>query len=94
MSTQFDSFVKEHGIISQLSALRTPQQNEVAKRRNRTLMDMVRSMMSFSSFPVSFWGYALDTMTYLLNLVSSKSVPLTPTKIWIGRKPTLQHIHI
>ena len=54
MSTQFDSFLKEHRIISQLSALRTPQQNRVVERRNQTLMDIVRSMVSFSSLPVSF----------------------------------------
>ena len=57
-------------------------------------MDKVRSMMSFSSLPVFFWGYALDTTTYLLNLMPSKWVPLTPKKIWKGLKPNLQHIHI
>ena len=50
--------------------------------------------MSFSSLPISFWGYSLDTMTYLLNLVPSKSIPLTPMEKWEGRKPSLQHIHI
>ena len=94
MSTQFDSFLKEHEIISQLSAPGTPQKNGVGERRNRTFVDMVRLMMIFSSFSVSFWEYALDTIAYLLNLVPSKSVPLTPTKIWKGHKPSLQHIHI
>ena len=37
------------------------QQNGVAKRRNRTLLDMVRSMMSYGSLPSNFWGYALET---------------------------------
>ena len=55
---------------------------------------MVRSMMSFSSLPISCWGNALDIVTYLLNLASSKSVPLTPIEIWKGHKPSLQHIHI
>ncbi|RVW45679.1 hypothetical protein CK203_101179 [Vitis vinifera] len=55
---------------------------------------MVKSMMSFLSLPVSFWGYALDTAPYFLNLVTSKTVPLTPIKMWKGRKPSLQHIHI
>ena len=47
MSGEFDYFLKKHEIISQLSALRTPQQNEMSKRRNETLMDMVRFIMSF-----------------------------------------------
>ena len=83
MSNEFDSFLKEHGIMSQLTALGTPQQNGVAKRRNRALVDMVRSMMSFSTLPTSFQGYALEIVGYLLNLVPSKSVPLTPMEIWM-----------
>ena len=40
-------------------------------------MDMVRSMMSYSDLPNSFWGHALETAAYILNLVPSKSVPTT-----------------
>ena len=72
----------------------TPQQNGVAERRNRTLLDMVRSMMSHATLPISFWGYALETAAYILNLVPSKSVPRTPQEMWTGRKPSLSHIHI
>ena len=82
------------GIVSQLSAPGTPQQNGVAKKRNRTLLDMVRSMLSYSSLSISFWGYALETDTYLLNLIPSKSVSNTPTELWNGRKPILNHIRI
>ena len=66
MSIEFVYFLKEHEILSQFSALGTPQQNGVAERRNRTLLDMVRSMMSLSTLPLSFWGYALETSTYIL----------------------------
>ncbi|XXG53381.1 hypothetical protein AAC387_Pa03g1479 [Persea americana] len=70
------------------------EENGVAERRNRTLLDMIRSMMSLSGLPISFWGYALDTAIYILNLVPSKSVPKTPQEFWSGRKPSLQHLHI
>ena len=60
----------------------------------RTLQDMVRSMLSYSSLPISFWGYAIETAMYLLNLVPSKTVPKTPTELWKGRKPSLSHIRI
>ena len=43
----------------------TPQQNDVAERRNRTLMEMVRSMMSYSPVPISLWGEALKTAMYI-----------------------------
>ena len=52
----------------------TPQQNGVAERRNRTLMEMVRSLMSYSSVPISLWGEALKTAMYILNRVPSKAV--------------------
>ncbi|RVW12616.1 Retrovirus-related Pol polyprotein from transposon TNT 1-94 [Vitis vinifera] len=94
MSNEFDSFLKKHRIISQLTAPGTPQQNEVAERRNRTLLDMMRSMMSFSTLPTSFWGYALENAGYLLNLASSKSVPLTIMEMWTSHKPGLHHVHI
>ena len=81
ISNEFVSFLKEHGILSQFSAPRTPQQNGVVERRNRTLLDMVRSMTSLSTLPVSFWGYALETTAYILNMVPSNSVPKTPMEM-------------
>ena len=57
-------------------------------------MEMVRSMMSYLDLPDSFWGYALEIVAYILNLVPSKSVPTTPTELWIRRKPSLSHIMI
>ena len=94
MSIEFVSFLKEHGILSQFSAPGTPQQNGVEKRRNRTLLDMVRSMISLSTLPLSFWGYALETIAYILNMVPSKSIPKTPMEMWTGRKLILSHIRI
>ena len=62
----------------------TLQQNGITERRNRILLEMVRSMMSYSTLPISFWGYALNTVMYLLNLVPSKSIPKTPVELWNG----------
>ena len=84
----------ENRILSQLTAPGTPQQNGVAERRNRTLLDMMRSMMSYFSLLTSFWGYALQTVVYILNMVPSKSIPNTPLELWNGRKPSLRHIRI
>ena len=56
MFIEFISFLKENGILSKLSALGTPQKNGVMESRNRTLLDMVGSMMSLSTLPLSFWG--------------------------------------
>ena len=51
-------------------------------------------MMSYSTLPISFWGYALNTTIHLLNLVPSKSIPKTPTELWSGRKPSMKYLHI
>ncbi|CAA0826244.1 Uncharacterized mitochondrial protein AtMg00710, partial [Striga hermonthica] len=83
-----------NGITSQLTAPGTPQQNGVAERRNRTLLEMVRSMMSYASLATSFWGYALETAAYLLNFVPSKSILNSPIELWSGRKPSFNHIRI
>ena len=73
--------------------LGTPQQNGVTERWNRTLMDMVRSMLSYSILPLSLWMHALKTVAYLLNRVPSKVVSTTPYELWIGKKPNLRHLH-
>jgi hypothetical protein len=69
-----------------------PQQNGVAERRSRTLMNMVRSMLRYSTLPISLWMDALKTAVHILNRVPSKLVPKTPYEIWTGRKPTLNYL--
>ena len=59
-------------------ATRNTIANGVSKRRDRTLLDMVRSMMSLTDLPLSFWGYALETAAFTLNTAPSKSVEMTP----------------
>ena len=84
LSTEFTQFLKENGILAQLTPPYTPQMNGVSERRNRTLLDMVRSMMSFSKLLISLWGYALETAVRVLNVLPSKSVSSTPYEIWKG----------
>jgi transposase InsO family protein len=72
-----NDFYRKHGIIHQYTMLYTLQQNGVAERRNRTLMDMVRSMMAYSDIPLSFWGEALHTAVHLLNHSLSKVVTVS-----------------
>nr|GEW10683.1 retrotransposon protein, putative, Ty1-copia subclass [Tanacetum cinerariifolium] len=54
------------------------------ERRNRTLLDMVRSMMSQTTLPKSFWDYALETAARILNMVPTKKVEKTPYEVWHG----------
>ena len=92
LSNQFKEFCEEKGILRHLIIPHTTQQNGVAKRRNRTLLDMTRSMMVQANLPISFWGNALLTSTYILNRVPSLSISSTPHELWHGKKPNLEHL--
>nr|GFC29544.1 hypothetical protein [Tanacetum cinerariifolium] len=70
--------MKDHGIIAHRIPPYTPQHNGVTERKNRTLLDMVRSMMSQTTLPKSFWDYALETTTRILNMVPTRKVEKTP----------------
>ena len=86
--------MNEYGILSQWTPPETPQLNGVSERRNRTLLDMLRSMMSRTELPSSFWGYALNCAILILNKVPSKSVQQTPYEIWTGKKPGFSFLKI
>ena len=75
---EFGLHLEQCGTVSQLMPPRTPQRNGVSERRNRTLLDMVRYMISLTNLPLSFWGYALETSAFKLNSEPSKSVETTP----------------
>ncbi|GJZ01840.1 retrotransposon protein, putative, ty1-copia subclass [Tanacetum coccineum] len=84
MSQEFLDHLKEHGIIAHQTPPYTPQHNGVSEMRNRTLIDMVRSMMSQSTIPKSFWDYALESAARSLNMVPTKKVEKTPYEETIG----------
>ena len=71
---EFIDHLRDCGIILQLTPPDTPQWNGVSERRNQTLLDMVWLIMSQSDMPISFWGYALETVAFILNRVPSKAV--------------------
>ena len=70
-----------------------PQKIGVAEKRNRTLVDMVRSMLSDNTIPLSLRIHALKTVAYLLNRVPSKAVSKTPYELWTRRKSSLRHLN-
>ncbi|RVW97553.1 Retrovirus-related Pol polyprotein from transposon TNT 1-94 [Vitis vinifera] len=90
----FAKYLMECGIVPQYTMPGTPSQNGVAERRNRTLKDMVRSMISHSTLPESLWGEAIKTAVYILNRVPSKAVAKTPYELWTSKKPSIRHLHV
>jgi hypothetical protein len=69
--------------------LESPAMNGVAERRNRTLMEIVRSMLSHIILSLSLWGEALKAAAYIFNRVPTKASNKTPYELWTERKPSL-----
>lgn len=94
-SRAFQEFCKENGIKHQLTAAYTPQQNGVSERKNRTILDMARSMLKGKHMPTSFWAEAVACAVYLLNRCPTKSVRFkTPLEVWNGHKPGVSHLKV
>ncbi|CAL2241924.1 unnamed protein product [Prunus armeniaca] len=88
----FANFLQQEGIVAQYTNPGTPQQNGVSERRNRTLIEMVRSMMCCAKLPTFLWGEALKTANYLANRIPTKATNKIPYEIWCKRKPSLAHL--
>lgn len=68
----------------------TPQQNGIAERKNRTVMNMVRSMLSTRKVPRIFWPEAVKWTFYILNRCPTHAVKdITPQEAWSGVKPMI-----
>ncbi|XP_035830756.1 uncharacterized protein LOC118480154 [Helianthus annuus] len=86
----FISFCAEKGIHLQYSAARTPQQNGVAERKNRTLIEAARTMLVDSKLPIIFWAEAVNTACYVLNRVLIvKPHGKTAYELLFKRKPLI-----
>ncbi|GJS01049.1 putative ribonuclease H-like domain-containing protein [Tanacetum coccineum] len=78
------------GIKREFSVARTPQQNGVAERKNRTLIEAARTMLADSLLPTVFWAEAVNTACYVLNRVLvTKPHNKTPYELIIGRPPSI-----
>ncbi|KAJ9547279.1 hypothetical protein OSB04_019822 [Centaurea solstitialis] len=87
-NADLNSFCEAKGIERQYSAPRTPQQNGVAERRNRTLIEATRTMLVDSKLPITFWAEAVNTACYVQNRVLIvKSKGKTPYELFEKKKP-------
>jgi len=71
---EFESFCEENGFKHEFSAPRTPQQNGVVERKNRTLQELARSMLSEYKLPLTFWAEAVNTSCYVINRVMIRPI--------------------
>ncbi|GJS13089.1 putative ribonuclease H-like domain-containing protein [Tanacetum coccineum] len=90
MNKEMNQFCEIKGILRQYSVARTPQQNGVAERRNRKLIEVARTMLADSKLPTTFWAEAVNTACYVQNRVLVvKPHNKTPYELFHGRTPSL-----
>ncbi|KAF3628205.1 Phospho-2-dehydro-3-deoxyheptonate aldolase 1, chloroplastic [Capsicum annuum] len=87
-------FCRSLGIIHETTPPYSPASNGVAKRKNRTLVELTNAMLIESCAPLSFWGETLLTACYVLNRVPHKRTKLTPFELWKGHKPNLGYLRV
>jgi transposase InsO family protein len=83
-NASFDGFCLEHGIDQQFSALRVPQQNRVVEQKNRTLVEMARTMLDEHGTPRRFWADAISTSCYVSNRILRSILLLSPFELRFG----------
>ena len=95
-SKDFQTYLASKGIEHQLTVPHSPQQNGVAERQNRTLMESARAMLSHSNLPNKFWAEAVATAAYLRNRTTTcaNEQQLTPFERWYGHKPDISHLRV
>ncbi|GJU43900.1 putative ribonuclease H-like domain-containing protein [Tanacetum coccineum] len=90
-----NEFCEMKGIRREFSVARTPQQNGVAERKNRTLIEAARTMLEDSKLPTTFWAKAVNTACYVQNRVLvTKPHNKTPYELFLVRKPALSFMRL
>ncbi|GJV06418.1 retrovirus-related pol polyprotein from transposon TNT 1-94 [Tanacetum coccineum] len=92
---EFEQLCIESGIARHLTVVGMPQQNRVAERMNRTLMDKVRCLLIQSGLPKTFWAEATCTAAYLINRSPSRAIEKkTPMEMWSGHLSDYEMLRI
>jgi hypothetical protein len=92
---EFEEFCKKCGIARQKTTPYTPQQNGVAERMNRTLMEKARCMLSGARIGQELWAEAVGIACYLVNRSPSSALgDKTPQEVWTGKEPSLTHLKV
>ena len=92
-SNEFMEYTTECGIRHEFTIPKTPEQNGVAERLNRVLIEKVRSMLVQSRLPQRFWAEALNTAVHVHNLSPSRVLSdKTPRELFTGRKPNVSYL--
>ena len=93
-SNPFNSFCEEHGIIHETTPPYSPESNGVAERKNRTLKDMMNSMLVSSGAALNLCGEAILSACHFQNRIPHKKIGKTPYELWKGHVPNLKYFKV
>ena len=94
-SNEFYNYCKIHGIRQQLKTSYTPQKNGIIEKKNKTIVEMTRSMLKAKSFPKTFWAKTITCALFLLNRCPTKAVfGRAHEEAWSGHKPKVSFLQI
>ena len=94
-SNEFSDYLQKHGIQRQFTCRYTPQQNGVAKRKNRHIAEVAQALMSEKNVPHTYWAEAVSTTVYIMNRTPTAAVhDVTPEEKFTGVKPDLSHLKV
>ncbi len=95
LSTEFKDYLKSEGIRHERTVPKSPEQNGIAERMNRTLVETLRSMLVDAKLPQAFWAEAVSTAVYLRNRSPTKAIEdMTPFEAWMKQKPQVEHLRV
>ncbi|CAL9000577.1 unnamed protein product [Prunus brigantina] len=95
MNSNLSQYLSSYGVIHQTSCVGTPQQNGVAERKNRDLLEKTRSLMLQMNVPKKFWSQGVLTAAYVINRLPSRVLDYkSPLEVLKGRKIDLSHLRI
>ena len=94
-SKEFESFYKEAGIKRELTTPYNPQQNGVAKRRNRIIMEAMKTMIHDQDLPMHLWDEVVRTTVYVKNILSHSALGFkTLEEMYTRKKDEVSHLNI
>ena len=95
LSNVFQHYLKSKGIRHETTVAYSPEQNGVAERLNRTLVESARAMIAHAGLSKSYWAEAVNTASYIRNRLPTSTVKdATPFEKWYGRKPKVDHMRV
>jgi len=94
MGVDFQDWLSNKGIHHEVTNARTPQENGTAERLNRTILEMMRSMLLGSKLPKTLWPFAVNYAQEILNRLPTRALTedKTPYEVYFGKKPSVRYL--